>query len=579
MQSAPIGQRRPFATVISQVSLPYATALQRTSRRSASAEHGISVIKVGRNDPCPCGSGKKYKKCHGDAAHGDPLAAVLAAAQGRRARLQAAERQRVEQQGLGKPIISVSVDNGHRFVAVGNRLLSSKNWTTFHDFLGDYLKDALGADWGNAELQKPFDQRHPILFWYHKLCEQQRLVIREPGKVWTAQMTGAYAAYMHLAYDLYALDHNAELKAKLVARLRDRESFHGARYEVQVAAMLARAGFTLAFENEDDRSTSHCEFTASHVRSGKQFSVEAKRAESGRVIRQLVRALGKSANHARIVFIDLNTPNGSPGEAIPAFVQRAFNLLRRFEKLDPQAQRLPPAYVLLTNTPWEHHLDGVEWRQLALSDGFHIDEFKIDHQFPSLRAAINGRQAHIEMHELLNSIHVHSTIPATFGGENPELAFIDSEQSPLTIGNRYLVPDAEGCLTEGVLTSAVVNESEKVAICAVNTDDGRGIICRAPLSNAELAAWKRHPDTFFGEISRNRRTETVLDLYDFFMETHANTPKARLLEFFAGAHDIDQLAALDQTELASVYCERLAASVHSNAGPSPEPLLQTKWSR
>jgi preprotein translocase subunit SecA len=24
--------------------------------------------KVGRNDPCPCGSGKKYKKCHGQAA-------------------------------------------------------------------------------------------------------------------------------------------------------------------------------------------------------------------------------------------------------------------------------------------------------------------------------------------------------------------------------------------------------------------------------------------------------------------------------------------------------------------------------
>jgi preprotein translocase subunit SecA len=24
-----------------------------------------SAEKVGRNDPCPCGSGKKYKKCHG----------------------------------------------------------------------------------------------------------------------------------------------------------------------------------------------------------------------------------------------------------------------------------------------------------------------------------------------------------------------------------------------------------------------------------------------------------------------------------------------------------------------------------
>jgi preprotein translocase subunit SecA len=26
---------------------------------------GASLPEVGRNDPCPCGSGKKYKKCHG----------------------------------------------------------------------------------------------------------------------------------------------------------------------------------------------------------------------------------------------------------------------------------------------------------------------------------------------------------------------------------------------------------------------------------------------------------------------------------------------------------------------------------
>ena len=24
-----------------------------------------TVNKVGRNDPCPCGSGKKFKQCHG----------------------------------------------------------------------------------------------------------------------------------------------------------------------------------------------------------------------------------------------------------------------------------------------------------------------------------------------------------------------------------------------------------------------------------------------------------------------------------------------------------------------------------
>ena len=43
------------------------------NRRAASARQGEQSApspvkvgpKVGRNDPCPCGSGKKYKNCHG----------------------------------------------------------------------------------------------------------------------------------------------------------------------------------------------------------------------------------------------------------------------------------------------------------------------------------------------------------------------------------------------------------------------------------------------------------------------------------------------------------------------------------
>jgi preprotein translocase subunit SecA len=34
-------------------------------RRSAPAPGSAPLAKVGRNDPCPCGSGRKYKKCHG----------------------------------------------------------------------------------------------------------------------------------------------------------------------------------------------------------------------------------------------------------------------------------------------------------------------------------------------------------------------------------------------------------------------------------------------------------------------------------------------------------------------------------
>jgi preprotein translocase subunit SecA len=29
---------------------------------------GVGIAKVGRNEACPCGSGKKYKRCHGVAA-------------------------------------------------------------------------------------------------------------------------------------------------------------------------------------------------------------------------------------------------------------------------------------------------------------------------------------------------------------------------------------------------------------------------------------------------------------------------------------------------------------------------------
>jgi preprotein translocase subunit SecA len=36
-----------------------------TSTGSVAVQQRVVYDKVGRNDPCPCGSGKKYKKCHG----------------------------------------------------------------------------------------------------------------------------------------------------------------------------------------------------------------------------------------------------------------------------------------------------------------------------------------------------------------------------------------------------------------------------------------------------------------------------------------------------------------------------------
>ena len=36
-----------------------------TSTAPVQVQQRVVYDKVGRNDPCPCGSGKKYKKCHG----------------------------------------------------------------------------------------------------------------------------------------------------------------------------------------------------------------------------------------------------------------------------------------------------------------------------------------------------------------------------------------------------------------------------------------------------------------------------------------------------------------------------------
>ena len=33
--------------------------------QSKQSPHSTVAFKVGRNEPCPCGSGKKYKKCCG----------------------------------------------------------------------------------------------------------------------------------------------------------------------------------------------------------------------------------------------------------------------------------------------------------------------------------------------------------------------------------------------------------------------------------------------------------------------------------------------------------------------------------
>ena len=54
------------------------------------------IFKVGRNDPCPCGSGKKYKDCH--ASQGEGYLIKLAK-QKEKERIQK-KREKLKEQGV-----------------------------------------------------------------------------------------------------------------------------------------------------------------------------------------------------------------------------------------------------------------------------------------------------------------------------------------------------------------------------------------------------------------------------------------------------------------------------------------------
>ena len=511
----------------------------------------LHMAKVGRNDPCPCSSGRKFKKCCESGS--------------------AVDVQRRRQQGLGNPIESRVLPTGVRTVVAGEYVYASSQWRTFHEFLIDYLPRVFGEPWWSTELARNEEERHPVLKW-HRLVAKMRSSAPPSGGtgLTSAPMTGATAAYLRLSYDLYTLAHNSEVSAVLLQRLKNREQFPGAHYEAHVAAALVRGGFDLAFEDERDRRTSHCEFTATSKQSGCRFSVEAKHREPAdprqaaegrlRVRKRLHNALGKHADHQRVVFIDVNVPDSAADDQTPAFLHDVLADLRTSESRPPIGIPLPPAYIFVTNHPFQYDLEGTRFRTAVLAEGFNIPDFKSDAVFHDVRDVLKSRANHADMHRLLSSLQEHAEIPATFDGDIPELAYSeDGGHNRLLVGRAYLVPDGAR-MARGTLLNAAVLENERSAYGIFRVDDGRCIIVRCPLSEAELGAYRRFPDTFLGVVEQKHRTvRNTMEMFDFIYDSYKHTPKEKLLRFLEGAPDLDHLRTLPQEELAIIYSERCAA--------------------
>lgn len=533
--------------------------------------------KIGRNDPCPCGSGGKFKHCHGGPqqyaspnliASSNLEQRIIDEGRYQFERHKARELQRQKQQGLGRPIISIE-HKGYRFVAVASRLCYGK-WKTFADFLLNYIKITLGSSWGNAEIAKPLEERHPLMQWYDKICHLQMAHVGEPGQIFSTPITGAVSAYNRLAYNLYLIAHNGKnIQTRLLARLKNKDNFQGAYFETQVAAWLIKAGFELDFEDEQDTSTTHCEFTATYVQTGEKYSVEAKSRQtrpggSARtpVGQQLRKALGKKAAHKRLVFIDLNKVLRTQEDAFRA-AERAESILKQSEKtMEIDGAPAPPAYVCITNMNDQHSLDDSAIATMVLFSGFKLPDFMGEYKSP--REAARARQRHLPIFRLFKSIKEHDEIPQTFDGELPSEVFSTDPMPRLKVGNLYLVPGPEGIEVSAELMQAVVMDKKVYAVLRDPKTD-KNWIGTFEMSSEELADYARHPDTYFGVYQRQSRgVQTIMDLYDFFAEAHENMSKDKLISLLPNYPNQAELERFSQKELVEMVAERYTYGALAN---------------
>lgn len=532
--------------------------------------------KIGRNDPCFCGSGRKHKRCHGRVEHApstkfanDRIEKEIIE-QGKRhfEKHKAQELQRQKQQGLGRPIISIEY-NGYRFVAIGSKLHYGK-WKTFADFLGNYIKQTLGGEWGNAEIAKPLIERHPVMQWYEKICHLQTAHTKEPGALFSTPMTGAVSAYNRLAYNLYLIAHNGkDIQTRLIARLKNKDNFQGAFFETQVAAWLINAGFELAFEDETDGSTKHCEFTATYLPTGEKYSVEAKSraTKPGGSVRtpvgkQLRAALAKKADHRRLVFIDLNKALHTREEADRAF-DRADQIIGLLEAKENDEIPAPPAYVCITNMNDQYALDSSALAMMILFRGFKIHDF-MGVEFSSLREAARARERHWPMFQLFKSIEEHREIPQTFGGELPSEVFITNPLPRLQVGQFYAVPGPDGMSVNAKLQEATVF-NDKACCILYDPETHKTWIATFDMTSDELADYAKYPDTYFGVYKRqNRKVETAMDMFDFFVEGNQNTSKEQLIQLLHNYADQEGINAMSQKELVELTAEMFTASAIAN---------------
>lgn len=220
------------------------------------------------------------------------------------------------------------------FRSIWNNLYRRPKDETFHEFLLNIIKWTFGKEWFYSQFQKETDNQHIVFKWlmdFESLKDNNSIIkkIIDDGKTIETKMTGNIKALLQLGYDFYCLQLVNKFPTFLKSRLINDREFQGFRYEIAIAAIIARAGFEIQWLDiaKSNLSQKHGEFIVTHKSTKSKLMIETKskrrkgslneigcfknEEEENKIVGKLLQnALNKApSNIPFIVFVDINLPS------------------------------------------------------------------------------------------------------------------------------------------------------------------------------------------------------------------------------------------------------------------------------
>lgn len=489
------------------------------------------MAKIGRNAPCPCGKGRKFKHCCGLLGRNGPPPEIIRLAEAEFRRREAAEQIRRRDQGRGRPIIHLD-EGAHRVVAVGNRLYRSTKWRFFADFLLDFLRGTLGS----------LPQGHPVLAWH------EMMVASQDGSGISTRPFGGYAASLvYLAYALYLLAHHDQIPEPLLRRLRSPKFTLPAIAETYAGAAFAITGHAIRSSETTAGSETSGEFTATSQASGISYSVEVKRRDAWRnpigdpvgpeftaELQAWLRSRFRRAARKRLTHPVYWFELSIAGMTLDRFmaVREAVQEVLRGEEQSQLGGRLPdPAYVFVTCHGHVVNPDLSEQGIFGFLEPFRMPDFPVSGTYSDIETLLVAHDKHRDMSDVIKALKTVSRAPSSFEGTAPELMKTDgSAARAVQIGDKISLVSEDQSARTGVLED-VTSVGDGDAWAIVRTSDGQREMWKVPLSEEEAAAARVHGDAVFGKPNSApaEPNADILTRYDRILAMFSDYPREALL--------------------------------------------------